>query len=463
MATTTYYDPPTVMTALPDIEITSDVLMKYIKLHKEELTRYQMLHDMYVGKHPIVSQEAKDDSKPDARIVANFAKYIVDTFNGYFMGKPVTVSHDDPAVSQVVNDFIKRNDQDDNNSELSKLVRIYGRAYEFLWQDEDAVTHVTYNSPLDMFMVYDNSIAQRPLFAVRYYTVHDTDDPDNGKTRGEVYTAEKMTTFRTGGSGYQFLEETPLYYGGVPVIEYVNNDERQGIFEPVISMINEYSSALSEKANDVAYFADAYLAVLGIKLDEDGIKKIRDNRVVNLFGSEDPEVIKNIVVKYLDKPNADGTQEHLLDRLEKLIYQMAMVSNLTSEDLGNASGVGLEFKLQEMENLALTAERKMRSGFNQRFKMFFNIPTNVPVSQRDEWFNLTYTFHRNIPHDTLSEVQKAQAAAGLLPLETRIQMISGLGDDPKALAAQVREEDGGPATDDFSRTGGEADGTVEDQ
>ena len=462
MATSTYYEPPTVMTALPDIEITSDVLTKYIKMHKAEVERYQMLRDMYIGNHPIVKQDSKDASKPDARIVVNFAKYIVDTFNGYFMGKSVTVSHDDETISGLVNDFLKRNDQDDNNSELSKLVRIYGRAYEFLWQDEDAITHVTYNSPLDMFMVYDNSIAQRPLFAVRYYVVNDEDDPDNGKERGEVYTAEKVINFHAGDGGYQFLDETPVYYGRVPVIEYINNDERQGIFEPVISMINAYDSALSEKDNDVAYFADAYLAVLGIKLDKDGIKKIRDNRVINLFGTEDPEAIKNIVVKYLDKPNADGTQEHLLDRLEKLIYQMAMVTNLSSEDLGNASGVGLEFKLEEMENLALTAERKMRSGFNQRFKMWFSLPTNVPATQRDEWFNLKYAFHRNIPHDTLSEVQKAQAAAGLLPLEDRIAMISGI-DDPKATAAKMQEESGGELTDDFSRTAGEVDGTSEDE
>lgn len=57
------------------------------------------------------------------------------------------------------------------------------------------------------------------------------------------------------------------------MIEYVNNDERQGIFEPVISMINAFNKALSEKANDVDYFADAYLAILGVQLDKDGLQK----------------------------------------------------------------------------------------------------------------------------------------------------------------------------------------------
>ena len=129
---------------------------------------------------------------------------------------------------------------------------------------------------------------------------------------------------------------------------------------------------------------------------------------------------------------------------------MAMVTNLNSESFGNASGVGLLFKLQEMENLALAAERKFTSGMNRRFKMLFRLPTNVPSSQSEEWFNLEFTFHRNIPKDVLSEIQAAQEAAGLLPLEDRVSMVSTVK-DPKATAEQMKEESGGAVTDNFSR------------
>ena len=46
-------------------------------------------------------------------------------------------------------------------------------------------------------------------------------------------------------------------------------------------MIDAYNKAISEKANDVDYFADAYLKVLGAKLGTNGVKQIRDNRIVN--------------------------------------------------------------------------------------------------------------------------------------------------------------------------------------
>lgn len=439
-----FFDPPKVMTCDPSKEIDSALLAYYISKHKAEISRYEMLWKMYRGRHAIVDAEEKDSYKPDNRIVANFARYVVETFNGYFMGKPVTVSHEDPELSKQVNRLMKLNDQDDNNAELSKLVRIYGRAYKFLYQNENTETCITYNSPLDMFMVYDDTIAQRPFFAVRYYLNEDN------RLQGEIYTSDKVYDFIQGEKGYQIINDHPHYYQDVPVIEYVNNDERQGIFEPVISMINAFNKALSEKANDVDYFADAYLAILGVQLDKDGLQKIRDNRIINFFGTDDPEQIKNIVVEFLQKPDGDSSQEHLLDRLEKLIYQMAMVTNLNSESFGNASGVGLLFKLQEMENLALAAERKFTSGMNRRFKMLFRLPTNVPSSQSEEWFNLEFTFHRNIPKDVLSEIQAAQEAAGLLPLEDRVSMVSTVK-DPKATAEQMKEESGGAVTDNFSR------------
>lgn len=439
-----FFDPPKVMTCDPSKEIDSALLAYYISKHKAEISRYEMLWKMYRGRHAIVDAEEKDSYKPDNRIVANFARYVVETFNGYFMGKPVTVSHEDPELSKQVNRLMKLNDQDDNNAELSKLVRIYGRAYEFLYQNENTETCITYNSPLDMFMVYDDTIAQRPFFAVRYYLNEDN------RLQGEIYTSDKVYDFIQGEKGYQIINDHPHYYQDVPVIEYVNNDERQGIFEPVISMINAFNKALSEKANDVDYFADAYLAILGVQLDKDGLQKIRDNRIINFFGTDDPQQIKNIVVEFLQKPDGDSSQEHLLDRLEKLIYQMAMVTNLNSESFGNASGVGLLFKLQEMENLALAAERKFTSGMNRRFKMLFRLPTNVPSSQSEEWFNLEFTFHRNIPKDVLSEIQAAQEAAGLLPLEDRVSMVSTVK-DPKATAEQMKEESGGAVTDNFSR------------
>ncbi|KAA0565332.1 phage portal protein [Bacillus sp. CH30_1T] len=396
-------------------EINGEVVQKFIDLHKAEVPRYKKLKNLYESKAPILSQDDKEQFKPDNRLVVNFAKYITDTFNGYFIGIPVKVSHDDESVNERVETFQSMNDMDDNMAELSKITSIYGHGFEFLYQDEDSLTNCIYNSPLDMFIVYDDTIAQKPLFAVRYQT---TDDG----IKGQLFTTEEEITISEGKDGLILSDNKSHYYNGVPVIEYIENEERQSIFESVETMINAFDKAISEKANDVDYFADAYLLLLGMELDEKTLQKIRDNRIINMYGKN--EDVKNLVAKFLDKPNADDNQEHLLDRLERLIFQMSMTANINDESFGNATGIALEYKLQPMKNLAIMKERKFISGMNRRFRMVFNLPTNIKVSNKDEWRNLSYQFTRNLPRNIAEEAETAGKLKGIVSDETLLKIIS---------------------------------------
>ena len=244
-----------------------------------------------------------------------------------------------------------------------------------------------------------------------------------------------------------FTEQKPHYYGDVPVIEYIENEERQALFESIESLINAYDKALSEKANDVDYFADAYLSILGAELDEEGVMRIRDNRIINIFGTDDAS---KIVVEFLQKPDGDTTQEHLLDRLERLIYQIAMVSNINDESFGNASGVALEFKLQPMKNLAAMKERKFTSGMNRRFKMLFNLPTNIEASKKDEWRNLNYRFTRNIPRNIADEADTASSLQGVVSKKTQLSVLSivdNVDDEIEKMAEENNSSTSGYATD----------------
>ncbi|MGO5010803.1 phage portal protein [Niallia sp. Sow4_A1] len=395
-------------------EINAEVIDKFIKLHQAELPRYNRLKNLYESNAPILDREAKDTYKPDNRLVVNYSKYITDTFNGYFIGIPIKISHDDTGISERLDMFLTRNDMDDNVAELSKMTSIYGHAFEILYQNELSETCCTYNNPLDMFIVYDDTIAQKPLFAVRY---QNTDDG----IKGQLFTSDKEITISEGKDGLILSDEKPQYYGDVPVIEYIENEERQSIFESVETQINAYDKAISEKANDVDYFADAYLKLLGMELDDTTLQKIRDNRIINLYGSDD---VTKLIVEFMEKPNGDDSQEHLLDRLERLIHKISMVADINDESFGNASGVALEFKLQPMKNLAAMKERKFTSGMNRRFKMVFNLPTNMEVSKKDEWRNLNYKFTRNIPRNIADEANTASLLQGVVSKETQLSVLS---------------------------------------
>lgn len=414
-------------------EVTQDLVSEAVQLHRSHLLKgYIENEDMYMSSHKILKGGPKEPWKPDNRLVINYAKYIVDTFSGYQIGVPVKVTHDNDDVAEFISDFRKLNDMEDSEFELAKLADVFGHAFLYVYQDEVGNTRTTYNSPINMFIVHDNSIEEKPLFAVRY--AFNDNDPTG---YGQVITANEVieATFQLGG-GVRFVERNNHVYGTLPVVELIENEERQGIFDSVKTLINALNKAASEKANDVDYFADAYLKIVGVELKEDMATQIRENRIFNLWknGSDGPLPD----VGFLEKPNSDTTQENLITLLKDSIFAVSMVANLSEEDFGNASGTALAFKLQAMDNLAKMKDRKMQSAFNSLYEIVFGVPMAAVPS--DGWVDIKYQFTRNVPRNILEEAQIVSQLSGQVSNETKLSVLS-IVDNPKQEIEKMDDEE----------------------
>lgn len=411
-----------------DLILTNELLDEFITKHKQLVSgTYEPLYNAYISEHDILKQKNKDANKPDNRIVVNFPKYIVDTMNGFFIGNPIKIVSDEATVADWVDYLDQYNDQDDNNAELSKICSIYGHGYEMYYVNEDSELCITYLNPREAFMIYDESIIERPLYFVRLYTDY------NGDEWGSISDATTVKHFKYSG-GIQYTDEAPHYFNGVPATEYLENAERQSIFAAVLSMVNAYDKAISEKSNDVDYFADAYLKVLGAQVEKSDLPFIRDSRILNFYG-EDAE---KIIAEFMSKPSADETQENLLDRLERLIFQISMVANISDENFGTASGIAMKYKLQAMNNLRKTKERKFASGMNRRYKLLFAHP--LSKAPADAWVKLKYIFTPNLPANILEEAQIAAQLSGIVSQETQLSVLSIVDNVEDELARIADEE-----------------------
>lgn len=417
----------------PDEELTDAKLCRFIERHAAESTfRYKQLQDAYETDFPIFHKKPKPEWKPDNRIAVNFAKYIVDTMNGYFIGNPIKIIVDggEETIEKYIEFLDQYNDQDDNNAELSKICSIYGKGYEMYYNDEEGNVGIIYLDPTEAFMIYDDSVLKRERYFVRLYR-----DEDN-VLHGSVSDQEKVRWFTIKGKIVWNEQEQLHYFNGVPATEYRENKECQGIFEPVMPIINAFNKAISEKANDVDYFADAYLKIIGTLLDEDELKHIRSDRVINFDGDGE-----SVIVDFLQKPNGDTTQENLLDRLQNLIFLIAMVANISDENFGTSSGIAMAYKLQGMSNLRKTKERKFTSGMNRRYKLIFSNPGNA--MKKDDWVKLHYKFTPNVPANLLEESQIAQNLSGVVSQETQLGVLSVV-DNPKAEIERIDKEEEKP-------------------
>ena len=396
-----------------DEELTSETLTDFIKKHQAHVdTIFRSFDRAYRGLYDIFTQQKKAQYKPDNRIAVNFAKYITDTFNGFFIGNPIKITTDEKSVDDYVSFVNAYNNIESADFEIAKMMSIFGKAYEMYYIDNNGKIAIAQFTPLNAFMIYDDSLLKRPRYFV--YTYQDKDKHVHGSI-----SDNRVVKWFDMSNGFKWeSEEKPHGFGYVPAYEWVENKEKMCIFQSALPAINEFNKALSEKANDVDYFADAYLKILGTELDETKLNTLRDNRIIN-FEGEDAD---KLIVDFLQKPNADNIQENLLNRLNTLIFQQSMVANISDENFGASSGVALKYKLLAMSNLAKNKENQFRAGLDNRYKIIFSNAINSIGA--DDWTKLRYTFSPNIPNNETEEAQIAGALAGITSKRTQLSVLS---------------------------------------
>lgn len=424
-----------------DDDITAGDLLTVVNVHRERLSaEYKKKHAYYTGQHPILEKAAKESYKPDNRLMFNFPRKAVNSFNGFFVGTPVKIDSDDKETDKKIAAWMKQTDFDDVTAEVAKMASEYGQAYYLLFQDSEEdkdgryQTLVAPQSPTHSFLIYDATFKQKVRYGVIYRKdTHNRLEITLYDSKGYyVYneTAAK-NGYLNGGQGFTHP------YGMVPLIEAPENEERIGLCDDVFTLVDAYDNALSAKSNDVDYFADAYLKITGAVVEKNDIAKIRDDRVINVANEGGGNADANFMVK----PSADDTQEHLLNRLLDAMYQVSNVVNLNDDSFsGNISGVALQMKFQAMSDMAKVKALKFRKALRQIITGVSNAKDmGLDVSE------LKIKFTQTIPHNVTEEAQLVSQLYGKVPTKILLGQLSFITDPDKALE-ELRAEQNVNAT-----------------
>ena len=413
-----------------DRELTIEDLAKFIRKNDDLVARkYKPLRDAYEGKYKIFFQPKKPAWKPDNRLAVNFAKYITDTFSGYIQGVEQQVISDDSGTAERVTDYNDEAGMIDQLAAAVDSMLIYGRSYIMAYENEYGNIEVASTDPEESFIIYDDGIRQRPLYFVRTYY-----DVDRHR-HGSISDGEGNIRYFDGDGGLSYTAEERHGFDGVPAVELSTGIIRKGIFADVLNLIDAFNQLLSDKANDISMFADAYLKILGADIDDKSLKWIRNNRVINLKGRN----ASDLVVEFLERPNADGSQENLLNRLYELIFVTAMVVNISDADFTAASGQAMKYRLQPMTNMAGKINRRLTKSIKQLYKLICSNPAGD--LEPDDWQKIDVKYTLNLPANLLDEAQTAGAMSGITSKRTQLQVLSIVPDVDKEMEQIEKETD----------------------
>lgn len=441
-------------------EATEDIVLSLIKqrLTSDLASYYQENEDAYYNEWEIDKQEEKGNNKPDNRIKNNFAKYIVRVSKAYFVGKPITYTSNNKELTA----WIEQNKLVVLDGELTEKASIYGHAFELMYLNREAKVRSKAIDPMNIIYAFENTVEADELFAIYFYTTEDLEGELTGY-EGRVYTGEKYQSFKANKDlqSLEFIEEVSHPFGNIPIIEWKENTSRIGAFDDVESSINAYNKAISEKGNDVDTFADAYMKLIGVPLDDESLKFIRENRIINLkqlpSGSVPPDI------DFLQKPNGDGTQEHFLDRIDENIHNLACVPNLSDKNFGqNNSGIRLEYKMWVSDSVRSDKEQMFRSGEKKRFKMaakalnfkkgiikrVLDTVTRVNKETSSVEDLVSFTFHKNTPVSSYEMAKMVKELDGIISKRTQLRLLPFINDVDEELDFIKEEEE--EVDDDFT-------------
>ena len=420
-----------------DTELTTELVKKLINKHMwEEVPRMNKLFDYYNAKNDAISAKYKvDPSLPNNKIIHPYGTYITNTLTGYFMGDGVSYSSisDEEGVDEL-RMILEYSDEQDENVELAKQASVFGLGVELEYIDQDGLIRIKYVDPREVVLIYEDTLEQNLIYAIRYYKVYDYIQ-EHYFYKVEVYTDKEVRLYHADELLSSLVLDNTVnhYFGQCPVIVYQNNAEERGDFEGVVSLIDAYDKMESDSLDDFDYFVDAYLVLSGLNADSEDVARMKENRIILLDQDSDAEwLIKN--------GDSSGT-DSVKTRIDKDIHKFAQVPDMTDEAFaGNASGVAIKYKTMPMENLVAVKERKFKKGLQKRIELIFAI-LGLKGSTHD-WRAIDITFTRNLPTNETELAQMVSVLDGIVSSETllsQLPFVDNIDDELDRLKEQKEE------------------------
>lgn len=421
-----------------ELNLDKQAIRTLIVKHRREAIRLRKLMKYYEGQHKILTESRK------TKLVCNHAKDIADTASSYFIGNPVSYKSKENITD--LTDAFEQAGADEADGDNGLDLSVYGRTYEYIYPEEGE-TDLTIKSlsPENTFMVYDDTIEQKELFAVYYYARKDDSDKKRTIFVATVLTEHYKYVLNIDDiTGLQALieEPEPHYFEEIPIVEYLNNKLAISDFELQIPLIDAYNALMSDRITDKEQFIDAILAIYGAMLgdaearDEDGKtakERVKEDKLLEL-----PEGTK---AEYLTRTFDEAGVEVLKKAIEQDIHKFSHIPCMTDESFGgNVSGVAMEFKLLGMENITKIKTRYYKKGLRKRIRLFAGwIQKSKAVNV--EIKGITPTFSRAMPKNLLEISQIVANLWGKVSKKTLLSQVPFVENVDEELKAVDKETD----------------------
>ena len=390
-----------------------DVVEQALAVHAINAAEIEYLWQYYKGRQDVLGKEKLVRESINHKVIVNRANEIVTFKTAYLLNEPIQyISHgSDETVSDGVNtlnEFMRAEDKESKDKEIVDWMHICGVAERLVLPDptenyDGAPFYVTTLDPRVAFAIYYSGIGQKQLAGVILQRDED------GKRFATVYTKNKIFVLR-GDS----LTEYGHILGGIPLIEYINNDARMGAFEPVLSILNSINQLESDACDSVTDFVNGFDVFQNCDIDDGvygelaiGGKAVKIKTVVQGMEAK--------VYRVASELNQSGTQTRIDDMTQAYLTICGMPNrNGGSSTSDTGTAVIYRDGFAEAESRAKDTEKT----FKRSEREFLRIVLNICAAKS----NLRLR---------LSDIETEFLRKNLSNMQSKVQVLCELLNNPK--------------------------------
>lgn len=386
--------------------------------------------------------------------VSNNCKYICDTKSSYVAGIPPAYSCDDSdEKGKEVIDLYRAQIKPQLDQDLVATCSRFGMGFEACFceaaKDDDGRITLTPKSaavsPLDGFVAYDESLDPDSVFGAIHYV--EVDDNHIETHYLDVYDDRVKQRYKLTGAGdteswVKVGPETIHGFDRVPIIEYRNNPDMIGDFQPILPLQMALNEILSDRVKDKNRFADAIMVGKGVVLGDtddevsENMGRIKDQAYLS--------VPRDASLEFLVKTFDEASVQILVDYIKGEMHKISGIPDMTDEQFAaNSSGVAIQYKLLSLNNLAQSLVTQFQRGFLRRCKLYSYVLFGDNGANVD---HMTITFRFNAPADSSYDVQTMQMYVqnGAMSVRTMIEnnpFVDDVSEEMERITAEKDDAD----------------------
>lgn len=356
---------------------------------------------------PIYARQKATYSDPNIRVGYNNFQVIQRTKAGYLAGD-IQRTYSDDIPDEVKEKYSEFDNLNHFKSFLKRLMFSctgWGNTYSLCYLDEENNVRIKQVQSWQAKVEYDDN--GEPLKGYVYYPI---DERMHVWEYDGVYVTEWIAS--KSGASYVLLTE-PKEHGfkGIPLIEWCNNDNKQGNSELAVPLMDAYDRLISDNITESATFRAAYLLLKNMGFLDDKTKAEMAKTGV-FSGGADADA------RFLTKDiNPEFIRFVMSETWSGIWVVSSSVDPKALASLSNATAFQISQMYRNMEEDCKDTEAEWLISLEYLDRILKSYWTGLDVRSVNDYSteDINYDFKRNIPNDVMTWLKDMLQAGGKLP------------------------------------------------